>query len=114
MNLHAEIAPVGCIGLDFIDPWIELSKKDYPSAIYANVTPDIVEQIILEYLDRDYSSVYAFRFGRVKGKNVSSLGELDVWKHQVRWISGKCGIINPESIEEYIAVGGYNFSIKWF
>ncbi len=112
MNLNAEITPVGCIGLDFIDPWIELSKKDYPSAIYANVTPDIVEQIILEYLDRDYSSVYAFRFGRVKGKNVSSLDELDVWKHQVRWISGKCGIINPESIEDYVAVDGYKGLIK--
>jgi NADH-quinone oxidoreductase subunit F len=108
MNLEAEITPVGCFGLDFIDPWIELSKKDYPSAIYANVTPDTVEQILLEYLDRDFSSAYAFRFGRVEGVNVPALNDLEVWKHQVRWISGKCGIINPESIDEYVAVGGYH------
>jgi NADH-quinone oxidoreductase subunit F len=107
MNLDAEITPVGCFGLDFIDPWIELAKKGYPSAIYANVTPDIVAQLFLEYLDRDFSSVYAFRFGRVEGVDVPALDELDVWKHQVRWISGKCGIINPESIDEYVAVGGY-------
>ena len=107
MGLDAEITPVGCMGLDFIDPWIELTKKGYPSTIYANVTPDMVEQIFLEYLDRDFSSAYAFRFGKSDGEKVPALDELDVWKNQVRWISGKCGIINPESIDEYVAVGGY-------
>jgi NADH-quinone oxidoreductase subunit F len=107
LSLDAEITLVGCMGLDFIDPWIELAKKGYPSTIYANVTPDIVEQIIREYLDGDFSSAYAFRFGNTDRKTVPSLDELDVWKNQVRWISGKCGIINPESIDDYIAVGGY-------
>ena len=107
MELAVEVTPVGCMGLDFIDPWIELSKKGYPSTIYGNVTPDIVEQIIREYLDRDYSSAYAFRSGKPNDSTVPALDELDVWKNQVRWISGKCGIINPESIDEYIAVGGY-------
>ena len=107
MGLDVEVTPVGCMGLDFIDPWIELSKKGYPSTIYANVTPDVVEQIIREYLDKDYSSAYAFRSGKPDGSTVPLLGELEVWKNQVKWISGKCGIINPESIDEYIAVGGY-------
>jgi NADH-quinone oxidoreductase subunit F len=107
MGLDVEVTPVGCMGLDFIDPWIELSKKGYPSAIYANVTPDIVELIIREYLDKDFSSTYAFRFGKPDGETIPLLDELGVWKNQVRWISGKCGIINPESIDEYVAVGGY-------
>ena len=78
LNLDAEITPVGCIGLDFIDPWIELSKKNYPSAIYANVTPDMVEQLIQEYLDRDFSSAYAFRFKKIDREKTPSLDELDV------------------------------------
>ncbi|PVX27384.1 MAG: NADH-quinone oxidoreductase subunit F, partial [Candidatus Bathyarchaeum sp.] len=107
MGLDVEITPVGCMGLDFIDPWIELAKKGYPSTIYGNMTPDVVEQIIHEYLDRDYSSAYAFRSEKPDGSSVPLLDELEVWKNQVRWISGKCGIINPESIDEYIAEGGY-------
>ena len=103
MGLDVEVTPVGCMGLDFIDPWIEITKKGYPSAIYANVTPDMVEQIIREYLDENFSSAYAFRFGKTGEESVPLLDELDVWKNQVRWISGKCGIINPESIDEYIA-----------
>ena len=70
MGLDVEVTPVGCMGLDFIDPWIELTKRGYPSAIYANVTPDIVEQIIREYLDRDFSSAYAFRFGSIARKKL--------------------------------------------
>jgi NADH-quinone oxidoreductase subunit F len=107
LGLDIEITPVGCMGLDFIDPWIELTKKGYPSAIYAKVTPDIVEQIFREYIEQDFSSAYAFRFGKPDGETVPLLNELDVWKNQVRWLSGKCGIINPESIDEYVAVGGY-------
>ena len=49
IGLDAEITPVGCMGLDFIDPWFELTKKGYPSAIYANVTVDMTEQLIHEY-----------------------------------------------------------------
>ena len=107
MGLDVEVTPVGCMGLDFIDPWIEITKKGYPSTIYANVTPDKVEKIIREYLDEDFSSAYAFRFGKTGEESVPLLDELDVWKNQVRWISGKCGIINPESIDDYTAVGGY-------
>ena len=107
MGLDAEITPVGCMGLDFIDPWIELTKKGYPSAIYANVKVDMAEHLIHEYLDKDFSSAYAFRFEKPEGEAVPSLDELDIWKNQVKWISGKCGIINPESIDDYIAVGGY-------
>ncbi|MCW4035491.1 MAG: 4Fe-4S binding protein [Candidatus Bathyarchaeota archaeon] len=32
---------------------------------------------------------------------------MEVWNNQVRWLSGKCGIINPDSIDEYVTVGGY-------
>lgn len=106
-----EVTPVGCMGLDFIDPWIELSRKcpcASISTIYANVRPENVEKIIIDFLDGDFSEAYAFRFGTsTRGKKIPSLDELDVWKHQTRWISRNCGIINPESINEYVAVGGY-------
>jgi len=93
-DLDVEVVPVGCMGLDFIDPWIELSKKGYPSTIYAKVTPDMIEQIILEYLDRDFSSAFAFRFGNdTDEKTVPSLDELDVWKNQVDGF-----LVNVESL----------------
>ena len=108
-KIDAEVTIVGCIGLDFIDPWIELAKIGYPPAIYANVKPEHVKRIVSEYLSGNLSGAYALRF-RVNDveKDIPTLDELDPWKYQVKWVSRNCGVVNPESIEDYMALGGYN------
>ena len=110
LDIKADISITGCMGLCYIDPWIELIKDGYPPAIYANVKPDDVEEIIKSYLEGDFSKAYALRYrvGKFDSeKRVPTLDELDAWKYQVRWVSRNCGIVNPESLEEYIAYGGY-------
>ena len=109
-GIDADIKKVGCMGLCYIDPWIELVREGYPPAIYANVKPGDVDKILSEYLSGDVSSAYALRYrtGRVRGEDkVPTLDEIEPWKLQVRWVSRNCGTIDPESIEEYIAYGGY-------
>ncbi len=109
-GIRADVTISGCMGMCYMDPWIELSKTDMPSAIYANVKPSDVSKIISEYLSGDVSSAYALRnrTGRAKGEDkVPLLEELPQWRNQTRWVSRNCGIVNPESIEEYIALGGY-------
>jgi len=108
-NVNAEVTIVGCMGLDFIDPWIELARVGYPPAIYAKVKPEDVGRIISNYLSGDLSQAYALRFrvNGIKKEDVPTLDELDSWKYQVRWVSRNCGIVNPESIEDYIILGGY-------
>jgi NADH-quinone oxidoreductase subunit F len=109
-GLDAEATVVGCMGLDYIDPWIRLAKRGLPPAIYANVNPGDVGLILSEYLSGDISGAYALMF-RVEGgkgeEGVPTLEELDVWSHQVRFVSRNCGLVNPESIDEYMALGGY-------
>jgi len=109
-GLPADVEPVGCHGMCFMDPWMELTMRDYPSAIYANVKPDEVERIVLGYVSGDVSGAYALRHrtGRARGEDrVPTLDELDIWRLQVRWVSRNCGVVNPESLEQYIASGGY-------
>lgn len=109
-GLAIDISVVGCHGLDFIDPWIEVVRKGYPPAIYANVSPEEVEDIISRYLSGDVSKAFALRYrtGNAKGEfHVPTLDELVFWRKQVRLVSSNCGLINPESIEEYVVRGGY-------
>ncbi len=109
-GIAAGVKIVGCMGLCYIDPWIELVREGYPPAIYANVKPENVGKIISEYLSGDVSGAYALRYrtGRARKEDkVPMLDEIDAWKYQVRWVSRNCGIVNPESIEDYIAHGGY-------
>jgi NADH-quinone oxidoreductase subunit F len=111
MGLEATITISGCYGLDFIDPWLELSAKGMPTAIYANVKPSDVPRILEEYfIKRDVGSAFALkeRTGAASGEDkVPLLSELSFWAKQYRWVSRNCGVVNPESLEEYVASGGY-------
>jgi|YelNatPaOPRAMG01_1025707.scaffolds.fasta_scaffold00143_46 NADH:ubiquinone oxidoreductase subunit F (NADH-binding)/(2Fe-2S) ferredoxin/ferredoxin len=109
-GLEATIVPVGCMGLCYAEPLVEIRKKGLPSAIYSKVTPETVGEILDRYLSGDVSSAFALRDRRGDAKgmlNVPLLEEIDFYKYQVKWVTRNCGIINPESIEEYVAHGGY-------
>jgi NADH-quinone oxidoreductase subunit F len=105
-----EVKTVGCMGIDFIDPWIEVEAPPYPPAIYANVKSKDVERIISKYISKDFSSAYALRHRTAEPEGqdpIPTLQDLDVWKYQTKWVTQNCGIVNPESIDDYLAVGGY-------
>lgn len=105
-----EIKTVGCMGIDFIDPWIEIEAPPYPPAIYANVRGKDVERIISEYVSKDFSSAYALRHRTTEPEGqdrIVTLQDLDVWKYQTKWVTQNCGIVDPESIDDYLTVGGY-------
>ncbi|MEM2755770.1 MAG: NADH-quinone oxidoreductase subunit NuoF [Candidatus Bathyarchaeia archaeon] len=110
-GLEVSIVPVGCMGLCYAEPLVEIRKDGLPHAIYSKVTPENVGKILDEYLNNgDVSNAFALRSrtGNARGENkVPLLEEIDFYKYQVKWVTRNCGIINPESIEEYIAHGGY-------
>jgi len=111
MDFEATITISGCYGLDFIDPWVELAAKEMPTAIYASVKPGDIPRILEEYfIKRDVSGAFALkeRMGTASGEDkVPLLSELSFWAKQYRWVSRNCGVVNPESLEEYVASGGY-------
>lgn len=108
MGISAEIHRVGCFGLCFLDPWIIIAGKKQPPAIYANVKPMNIEKIMNNYIRGDLSNSYAILY-KVDSVDygVPLLDEKPEWKNQVRFVSRNCGLIDPESIEEYILTGGY-------
>lgn len=108
LGIDAEVYRVGCMGACYLDPWIELAKEGLPPAIYANVKAEGVEGLISRYVKGDLSGSLAIRF-RVEGfDNVPTLDSLPAWRHQVRFVSRNCGLVDPESIDDYIATGGYS------
>jgi len=111
MGVEAEASAVGCLGLCFMEPFIEIRSEDGPSPIYGHVSPDNVGEIFAKYFEEgsvDGAFAIRRRTGRFKDEDkVPLLDELDVWRKQVKWVSRNCGVINPESIEEYIVSGGY-------
>jgi NADH-quinone oxidoreductase subunit F len=109
-HIQADILQVGCIGLCYAEPLIEVIKPGMPSVFYGNLTPELIPEIIKDYLvcgnPRPDLALGTRGEGTLNG--IPNLFDLPVLKPQVRISLRNCGNIDPESIEHYVASGGYD------
>ncbi len=104
-----KIVPTGCFGLCEKGPVVIV----YPEGtFYSRVKKEDVAEIVSEHLLKGriverlvYSDVDEAVVEKA-GKHVS-LNETNFYKTQKRVALRNCGLINPESIDEYIAMDGY-------
>ena len=108
-HIQAEILQVGCIGLCYAEPLIEVIKPGMPSVFYGNLTPELIPEIIKDYLvnGNPRSDLALGIRGEGMLEGITNLFDLPVLKPQVRISLRNCGNIDPESINHYIANGGY-------
>ena len=106
-GLENEVAVVktGCHGLCAEGPVMIV----YPEAVfYSQVKPEDVEEIVSEHLLKGrVVERLVYHEARRSDGSVSSLNETTFYKKQHRIALRNCGVINPESIDEYIGTGGY-------
>jgi NADH:ubiquinone oxidoreductase subunit F (NADH-binding)/(2Fe-2S) ferredoxin len=110
-KLDAEIVNVGCIGMCHNEPLLDIQQPGQPRITYKKVKPAMVRKIIEKHLLLEYSkrSIYGQLPARdgTTVKGISTYEELPFYSKQVRIALKNCGIIDPESLEEYLASGGY-------
>ncbi len=120
-NLDAVISPVGCVGMCSYEPMVELQARGQSRLNYGDVTAENVPEIFASYLD-DAALDNAVVVGRVEpttlrrnGHVLQSLSFVDpqskektsFHEKQLRIVLSNCGLINPESIDDYLALDGY-------
>ena len=110
LSLEAIITHVGCIGLCYTEPLVDIVKPNRPRISYGNVTPEIIPQLIEDYIinDNPRPDLALGTIGEDSIDGIPKLFELPMLKPQVRIALRNCGIIDPESINQYIARGGYS------
>lgn len=84
---------VGCIGMCYLEPIVDIYENGKLKR-FVNITPEKVKYI----LDKDYS--------KLKDNLYDKEDELS-YESQLHIATKRCGIINPESIKEYIKTDGY-------
>ncbi len=105
MENEAKVIKTGCFGLCALGPIVTV----YPEgACYVHVTPDDVEEIVSEHIVKGRIVKRLLHRGEVDAAPAASLSDTNFYKHQRRIALRNCGVINPENIEEYIAVDGYS------
>ncbi len=105
---EVKLVQTGCFGLCALGPVVIV----YPDGtFYSRVTPEDVKEIVEEHLlkGRIVERLVYNDTGNVADEiegNVS-LGDTAFYKSQNRVVLRNCGVINPENIDEYIAMDGY-------
>ncbi len=114
LNIEAKVIQVGCIGLCYAEPLLDIIKPGRPRISYRNLTPEIVPELIEDYLIKDNPrpDLALGYFGDGKIEGIPNFFTLPVLKPQVRVILRNCGFIDPENINHYIARGGYKGLVK--
>jgi NADH-quinone oxidoreductase subunit F len=113
-NIAADIMQVGCIGLCYAEPLVEIIKPGKPSIFYGNLTPELTTEIVRDYLvgDNPRPDLALGTRGQGDIEGIPRLYDLPVLKPQVRIVVRNCGNIDPTDIEQYIANGGYDGLLK--
>ncbi len=105
-RLQNEVAVVktGCHGLCAEGPVMIV----YPEAVfYSRVRPEDVAEIVSEHLLKGRIVERLVYHEAQTPEGIKSLNETTFYKKQHRIALRNCGVINPESIDEYIGTGGY-------
>ena len=100
-----KIVMTGCFGLCALGPiMIVYPEGTFYSCVKVDDIPEIVEEHLLKgrIVER-----LVYSDSHDKEQAASSLSETQFYKKQKRVALRNCGVINPESIEEYIAMDGY-------
>lgn len=108
-KIDALILEIGCIGLCYLEPLIDIIKPGCARISYSKVTPEIAVEIIKDYIiDNNPRSDLALGvFSDNQYKGIAPISEHPMLKGQVRIVLRNCGYIDPENINHYIAKDGY-------
>ena len=104
---EVKVVRTGCFGLCALGPvMIVYPEGTFYSRVKVEDVPELVEEHLLKgrVVDR---LVYREEEGGEEKVEVPSLQETGFYKTQKRVALHNCGLIDPENIEEYIAVDGY-------
>ena len=96
-NLDIDLAITGCIGTCYLEPIIDIVDDKGQKTTYVKVTPEMAKEIINKSLAEKE---------KVNSYEISDT-DINVLDKQKRITLRNCGIIDPESIDEYIENGGY-------
>jgi NADH-quinone oxidoreductase subunit F len=123
-GLDAMLTPVGCFGFCAAEPLVGVALPGRPLMVLHRMTPGKVKRVVDDIMHGHSTTADALckieewdhhtgtiTYGR-DFSDVPQWDEIDFYKGQRKIVLRNCGLINPEDIEEYVAVGGYQALFK--
>jgi NADH-quinone oxidoreductase subunit F len=110
----ARIIEVGCIGPCYLEPLIDIKMPGQPRVSYNNVNAKMLGMILKSHFidGAPHKKLALGHFGTNGFEGIPKFFDLPMLKPQVRIVLRNCGFIDPEEIDQYLAVDGYQGFMK--
>jgi bidirectional [NiFe] hydrogenase diaphorase subunit len=121
---EAEVVQIGCMGLCSKGPLVRVETKDKPEEIYGEIDDELALQVLAKHLPRTKQpkgeptkeqddeqaqlreKIAAARRKRGLIRNAIN-PDLPFYAKQTKVVLSESGLLNPESLPDYLAHGGY-------
>ena len=101
----------GCQGFCQMGPLVKILPEDI---LYNLVRPGDVREIVEKTLGSGAIIERLLYVNPVNKERCRSQKEIPFYQRQSRFVLKQCGELNPEDIQEYMAIGGYEAAKKCF
>ena len=99
---NVELKQTGCIGMCYNDPMVQVLSSQNGRVVYGHVTPERVDRIVKEHIMGGQPiTEWVVLADGIKTEDMSFMGK------QERIVLRNCGVVDPESIDDYMEAGGY-------
>ena len=99
-----DVITTGCFGFCEKGPIVKIIPD---STFYTQVVPDDADEVVREHIIGGRKIKRLLYIDPKTEKTVSDSKHMDFYRKQMRIALRNCGFIDPENIEEYIALDGY-------
>jgi NADH-quinone oxidoreductase subunit F len=127
IGAEVEITTVGCIGMCHAEPLVDVELPGRPRVTYREMNEEKMKKVIDEHVVGG-KPIANYALGQITREptvsdhypilrenmwiGITEYQEIPFLSKQLRIVLRNCGIINPDSIEQYIARGGYTAAFK--
>jgi len=115
-SLEADVVEVGCIGMCVSEPMVDIQIPGRTRLSFAGITGDKVGDLLDGVLADTVPETGVLGQHRTPGAEpwaeVPYLDEHPFLAPQKRWVLANCGLIDPSSLDECLARGGYRALAK--
>ncbi|MDW8372022.1 MAG: NuoF family protein [Planctomycetota bacterium] len=101
-GLDAQLVRTGCAGMCGLEPLVEVQVGSDPAVMYGRVNAEAMREIVAQHVGQG-KAVDAYRVPSI----ADMCCEPPTPGKQYRIVLRNCGVIDPESLDDYIARDGY-------
>jgi len=108
-KVFARVIQVGCIGPCYLEPLVDIKLPEQPRVSYNNVNMKMLPAILKSHLLQGvpHAKLALGNFGNESFYDIPRFFDLPMLKPQVRIVLRNCGFVDPEDIDQYLALDGY-------